>query len=130
MQNRKSTIVLITILIFALAAIFLIRAWRVAHSGVWVGSNITEKSGAQKPEKLLPSLNGSLVADEALASQRPIAVVVENHPDARPQSGLSKADLVYETLAEGGITRFLAIFQTQKAENIGPSGRRELILQK
>lgn len=41
---------------------------------------------------------------------RPLAVMIENHPDARPQSGLSKANLVYEAIAEGGITRFMAVF--------------------
>lgn len=66
------------------------------------------------------SLNGALLSDGQLADQAPLAVVIENYPDARPQSGLSKADLVYETVAEGGITRFLAVYQTQKAESIGP----------
>jgi hypothetical protein len=42
--------------------------------------------------------------------RRPIAIIVENHADARPQSGLSKADVVYEAVAEGGITRFLGIY--------------------
>ncbi len=42
--------------------------------------------------------------------RRPLAVMVENHLDARPQSGLSSADVVYEAVAEGAITRFLAIF--------------------
>lgn len=50
----------------------------------------------------------------------PVAVVVENYPDARPQSGLIEADVVYETVAEGGITRFLVIYKHNKAENIGP----------
>ena len=53
-------------------------------------------------------------------TKRPIAVIVENAPAARPQSGLSKADIVYEILAEGGITRFLAIFNSEPAENVGP----------
>ncbi len=43
-------------------------------------------------------------------TRRPMAVVIENHLDSRPQSGLSRADVVYEVVAEGGITRFLAIF--------------------
>lgn len=51
---------------------------------------------------------------------RAIAVMINNHPKARPQSGLNKADIVYEILAEGGITRFLAIFQNARPENIGP----------
>jgi predicted small lipoprotein YifL len=51
---------------------------------------------------------------------RAIAVMINNHPEARPQSGLNKADLVYELLAEGDITRFLAVFQSEKPVNIGP----------
>lgn len=43
-------------------------------------------------------------------TRRPLAVMVENSEDARPQSGLSRADIVYEAIAEGGITRFMAMF--------------------
>lgn len=43
-------------------------------------------------------------------TRRPIVQMVENHVDARPESGLSKADVVYEAVAEGGITRFTAVF--------------------
>ena len=46
--------------------------------------------------------------------------MVNNHPKARPQSGLHKADIVYEILAEGDVTRFLPYFQSEKPENIGP----------
>ncbi len=42
--------------------------------------------------------------------RRPIATMIENHADSRPPSGLSRADVVYEAVAEGGITRFLGIF--------------------
>jgi len=42
--------------------------------------------------------------------RRPLAVMIENHKDSRPQSGLSKADIVYEAVAEGGITRFMAVY--------------------
>lgn len=53
-------------------------------------------------------------------TERVIAAMVNNHPQARPQSGLYKADIVYELLAEGEITRFLAVFQSEKAEVVGP----------
>lgn len=43
-------------------------------------------------------------------ARRPLAIMVENHVDSRPPSGLSRADVVYEAVAEGGITRFLSIF--------------------
>ncbi|MFH0829012.1 MAG: DUF3048 domain-containing protein [Candidatus Kerfeldbacteria bacterium] len=51
----------------------------------------------------------------------PVAIMVENYTAARPQSGLTKANIVYEALAEGGITRFLAIFTiTSPVKEIGP----------
>ena len=53
-------------------------------------------------------------------SHRPLGVMIENHLDARPQSGLSLADTVYEAVAEGGITRFLAVFYCQDAGIVGP----------
>lgn len=51
---------------------------------------------------------------------RPLGVMIENHQESRAQSGLSFADTVYEAVAEGGITRFLAIFYCQDADPIGP----------
>jgi hypothetical protein len=42
--------------------------------------------------------------------RRPLNVMIENHLDSRPQSGLGSADVVYEAVAEGGITRFMAVF--------------------
>ncbi len=47
---------------------------------------------------------------EIWEGRRPMTVSIENHTDARPQSGLSSADVVYEVVAEGGITRFLPVF--------------------
>jgi hypothetical protein len=57
---------------------------------------------------------------EKFIKTRPLAVMVNNHTDARPQSGLIEADLVYEIVAEGGITRFLAFFNSSVPEKIGP----------
>ncbi len=55
--------------------------------------------------------------------RRPLTVMVENHAEARPQSGLSKVDVVYEAVAEGGITRLLAVYYCGAAAEdfiIGP----------
>ncbi|MGD8191818.1 DUF3048 domain-containing protein [Brevibacillus ginsengisoli] len=60
------------------------------------------------------------VAVDHKLDNRPIMVMVNNHPKARPQSGLDKADIVYEILAEGEVTRFIAIYQSQKPEVVGP----------
>lgn len=51
---------------------------------------------------------------------RPLAVMIENHEDARPQSGISFADVTYEAVAEGGITRTMNVFYCQDAGIIGP----------
>ncbi|GIP33656.1 DUF3048 domain-containing protein [Paenibacillus sp. J2TS4] len=54
------------------------------------------------------------------ADSRPLMVMVENSPQARPQTGLDQADIVFEILAEGEITRFAAVYHSQNAKVIGP----------
>lgn len=51
------------------------------------------------------------------STKRPIVAIIENHLDSRPQSGLSRADVVYEVVAEGGITRMLGVFYCGIADN-------------
>lgn len=68
-------------------------------------------------------LNGKLFSKTQKSKwekRRPLGVMIENHKDARPQSGLTSADVIYEAVAEGGITRFLTIFYCQDASYIGP----------
>ncbi|HUZ44407.1 MAG TPA: DUF3048 domain-containing protein [Acidimicrobiales bacterium] len=61
-----------------------------------------------------PSPSGSVPARPALA------IKVDNYPTARPQSGLEKADVVFEEPVEGGVTRYVAVFQCQDASLVGP----------
>lgn len=58
-------------------------------------------------------LNGkyyTLTEKNAWESRRPLFVMVENSPSARPHSGLSRADVIFEAVAEGGVTRFAALY--------------------
>lgn len=55
---------------------------------------------------------------ELWEKRRPLAVMIENHAEARPQSGLSSADIVYEAVAEGGISRFMGVFYCGTAGNV------------
>jgi hypothetical protein len=81
------------------------------------------------PKTEVCPINGekfSVEAKNIWSTRRPLAVMIENHLDSRPQSGLMNADVVYEAVAEGGITRFMAIFycnatqaSTQKYD-VGP----------
>ena len=58
--------------------------------------------------------------DPAVARRHPIAVMIDDLSAARPQSGLSSADVVWHAPAEGGIPRYMAIFQSTLPTNIGP----------
>ena len=61
-----------------------------------------------------------LSTDPAILDRRPLLIKVSNLPrDVRPQSGLSRADIVYEYYTEEGTTRFIAIYYGQDAEQVG-----------
>ncbi|MCX6726729.1 MAG: DUF3048 domain-containing protein [Candidatus Shapirobacteria bacterium] len=65
------------------------------------------------PKTEVCPLNGQLFTKDEKnlwSTKRPLVVMIENHADSRPQSGLNNADIVYEAVAEGGITRFEAVF--------------------
>lgn len=77
-------------------------------------------STTAKPAPACP-LTGLPVPGGAAVPARPaLAVKVDNYPTARPQSGLDKADVIYEEPVEGGITRYAAVFQCQDAASVGP----------
>ena len=67
-------------------------------------------------------LTGEAGYDENLLANRPVMVVVENHPQARPQWGLTSSDIVFEMVAEGGITRMILMYAdaSRLPDKIGP----------
>ena len=65
------------------------------------------------------SLTGEVV-EKAVANRRVIAVMIDDLSAARPQSGLASADVVWHAPAEGGIPRYMALFQTQYPRFVGP----------
>jgi hypothetical protein len=119
-SNKKLVYGLATIAVILLIAV----GYTLKNNSNKLEENIPS-SAEDQDQRILDTLKNKTTAingtfAEAENVQRPFAVVIENHPDARPQSGLSQADLVYEALAEGGITRQLAVFQSQKVDAIGP----------
>ena len=80
---------------------------------------IARKKKAE-PVKYYSQLNGVEVADEVAVTKPVTAVMIENSPDSRPQSGIKQAEAVYEAVAEGGITRFLCLYQQNKPGLVGP----------
>lgn len=81
---------------------------------------------ADSGPKVVYPLTGLEVADTAAAARPALAVKIDNHPAARPQTGLNKADIVMEENVEG-ITRFVAVFHSQGSDPVGPirSGRTQ-----
>lgn len=80
-------------------------------------------SQPKEPKTEESPLNGLLFTKkemDVLKKRRPVAVMINNHSEARPQSGLNSADIVYETNAEAGITRYLGIFWSSAPEKVGP----------
>lgn len=69
---------------------------------------------------LVPGPLDGMPVTAAVAALHPIAVMVDDHPDARPQSGFSAASIVWQAPAEGGIPRYMLIFQGGDAAAIGP----------
>jgi hypothetical protein len=65
-------------------------------------------------------LTGELAEGGAVPDRPALAVKIENYPDARPQAGLQSADVIYEEPVEGGITRFIAVYQCRDDTRIGP----------
>ncbi|MBT2217463.1 DUF3048 domain-containing protein [Virgibacillus dakarensis] len=82
-----------------------------------VENNGKEENAAEEMKYVYP-LTG--MKTDKPADDRIVGVMVNNHRKARPQTGLSKADVVFEILAEGRITRFLALFQSEKSDVVGP----------
>jgi hypothetical protein len=80
-----------------------------------------KKAATKAPvDTRVPSTLSGLLVDPSV-NQRPVTgVMIENSTDARPQSGLGDASVVFEAIAEGGITRFLALFQDTQPDYIGP----------
>ncbi|MBU3092401.1 DUF3048 domain-containing protein [Clostridium sp. CF011] len=77
------------------------------------------ESAVKTSQKYFSPYTGEAVKKELLDNIA-VLVVVENSVAARPQSGLNAADIVYETMAEGGTPRFIALFQKNNAEKVGP----------
>ncbi len=69
---------------------------------------------------LVPAPLTGLLVTPAVAARHPIAVMIDDLGPARPQSGLSEASVVWQAPAEGGIPRYMAIFQDTLPKAIGP----------
>lgn len=78
------------------------------------------KAVVKAPAVIYSTLTGLPVANADVNKRTVTGVMIENSLDARPQSGLEQAGVVFEAVAEGGVTRFLALYQDTSPDNVGP----------
>lgn len=85
------------------------------------GGTFASRKGNYVPKITTVASNLTGLQVDPSVNARPVTgIMVENSVDARPQSGLDQAGVVFEAIAEGGITRFLALFQDSQPDYIGP----------
>jgi hypothetical protein len=122
LSKKKTIIALVILLVLLSGGITAFALTRPAHPAAMV------KQAAVKPKAVtttpvaltVPSTLSGLPVAPAV-NQRPVtAVMVENSTFARPQSGLDQASVVFEAIAEAGITRFMAVYQDTQPNYIGP----------
>jgi hypothetical protein len=121
--TKKQWVILITAAVVLLGGI----SFGVYH--LWlkddakpVAKKQTTKKEAPKPmaEPITSTLTGLPIADASINDRPVTGIMIENSRDARPQSGLTDAGVVFEAIAEGGITRFLTLWQDTESDYIGP----------
>lgn len=99
-------------------AILVLAVLSAFAAGFW----LIMKEEHEEPEKEDALTVAPFTGEQAVspANRRTVLAVINNHPDARPQTGLTEADIVFEMIAEYEITRFLALYQSDFPEAIGP----------
>lgn len=110
-SGKKGTIILIVILVLI-----------IVLAGGFLGYKIymDNKPEQEETTEAEPEVAEIKEAQIFKGTDRPIAVMIDNHSDAWPQGGINNAYIVYEIIVEGGETRLMPIFKGQDLEKIGP----------
>ena len=115
MKNKKTMILLVILAVLVIIAggllIYKIVTKERVEQTINVDTDSEEKGPLVVQEKQVQIFSGT---------DRPIAVMIDNHSGAWPQANLDKAYLVYEIVVEGGETRLMALFKGQDIDKIGP----------
>jgi hypothetical protein len=122
--SRRGKIVLTVVVTAALLSAAVGAMALTGHAPAPIKRVLGIGTTAAPPPPTCP-LTGTRPPGGAIPKRPALAIKVENLPAARPQAGLDRADIVYEEPVEGGITRFIAVFQCRTASRVGPvrSGR-------
>lgn len=118
--SRRAQIITLVITAVVFIAVVLGGFMMLKPKNALLSVSGSHKKSAAGGITTVPSNLTGLQVDPSINQRPVIGVMVENSRDARPQSGLDQAGVVFEALAEGGVTRFLALFQDNQTGYIGP----------
>lgn len=118
-KERLGVLGVSLLVIFAVGVVWIAFFHPSNTPSITLATHAKPKPKVKAPITAASPLTG-LQVDPALASRPVTGIMIENSDFARPQSGLQDAGVVYEAIAEGGITRFLALFQEARPGYIGP----------
>ncbi len=118
----KRKIIIVAISVVLVFGIVIATVGLLSGNNSFIGNTVKNPKSTDKPANVnyYSPLTGRQVSDEASTKHPVLAVMIENSPEARPQSGLKDAGVVFEAVAEGGITRFIALYQDREPSLIGP----------
>ncbi len=114
-KKRVWKSVLVVVLLTAIAVV--VAEIVLSSSGKSVVQEVTTTT---LPPGTPSRLTGELVSDEQIITRPVIMLKIDNSPLGRPQYNLDKADIVYEERVEGGLTRFIAMYQLHDSDRVGP----------
>ncbi len=117
--TKKQIIIIVVIVVLVIAGIISFLLINSKPSKAPEPQVVTKKQ-IKPVSNLVPSNLTGLPVNPALNKLPVTAVMIENSLAARPQSGLGQAGVVFEALAEGGITRFMALYQDTAPTYVGP----------
>ena len=112
-QNKMKIFIAVLILIIIISGSIL--AYKIANNKPQE-QPVTEQIEEEQEEEVVRDSNVKIFS----GSDRPIAVMIDNHSGAWPQAGLNDAYMVYEIIVEGGETRLMALFKGKDVQKIGP----------
>ena len=119
-KSIKSTIAKIFVGIILIAALVCLCLWFFRPSLIENALDSLKSEDAVADDVYYSPLTGLESTNKKIATAETTCIMIENSVDARPQSGLNAAGVVYEAVAEAGITRFMAVYKDQLPSWVGP----------
>ena len=119
-SSIKKTIAILFVAVLVVAGLIFGCLWLFTPESIQKVLGEGREKDTVADEIYYSPLTGLESQNKDAASAEVTCIMIENSTDARPQSGLRAAGVVYEAIAEGGISRFMAVYQDTKPEYLGP----------